>query len=74
MSLLQAGCFFGALAAAPVGDKLGRRLALAIGAVAFIVGSIMQTVSAGNKDIMFVGRVIGGVVSISPNQIIVLHC
>ncbi|KAJ5553231.1 hypothetical protein N7494_002609 [Penicillium frequentans] len=61
VSLLQAGCFFGALAAAPVGDKLGRRLALAIGAVAFIVGSIMQTVSAGNKDIMFVGRVIGGV-------------
>ncbi|KAJ6109483.1 sugar transporter [Penicillium sp. IBT 16267x] len=61
VSLLQAGCFFGALAAAPVGDKLGRRLALAIGAIAFIVGSIMQTVSAGNKSVMFVGRAIGGV-------------
>ncbi|KAJ5753016.1 hypothetical protein N7520_009933 [Penicillium odoratum] len=61
VSLLQAGCFFGSLAAAPTGDKLGRRVALAIGAVAFIVGSIMQTVSAGNKDIMFMGRVIGGV-------------
>lgn len=74
VSLLQAGCFFGALAAAPVGDKLGRRLALAIGAVAFIVGSIMQTVSAGNKDIMFVGRVIGGVVSIYRETMHVRHC
>ncbi|KAJ5677230.1 sugar transporter, partial [Penicillium maclennaniae] len=61
VSLLQAGCFFGSLAAAPVSDKLGRRLGLALGAIAFIAGSIMQTASAGNKPVMFVGRVIGGV-------------
>ena len=64
VSLLQAGCFFGSLIAAPVGDKLGRRLALGLGDIAFIVGSIMQTASAGNKAMMFVGRAIGGVVSI----------
>ncbi|CEJ56450.1 hypothetical protein PMG11_02656 [Penicillium brasilianum] len=60
VSLLQAGCFFGALAAAPLGDKLGRRIALALGAISFIVGSIMQVASAGNKPLMFVGRVLGG--------------
>jgi MFS family permease len=63
VSLLQAGCFFGALAAAPLGDKLGRRIALALGAISFIVGSIMQVASAGNKPLMFVGRVLGGMVS-----------
>jgi MFS family permease len=61
--LLQAGCFFGALAAAPLGDKLGRRIALALGAISFIVGSIMQFASAGSKPLMFVGRVLGGIVS-----------
>lgn len=64
VSLLQAGCFFGSLAAAPVGDKLGRRLALGLGAIAFIVGSTMQTASAGNKPVMFVGRAIGGIVCV----------
>lgn len=63
VSLLQAGCFFGSLAAAPTGDRLGRRLALGLGAIAFIIGSIMQTASAGNKAVMFVGRAIGGLVS-----------
>jgi MFS family permease len=62
VSLLQAGCFFGALAAAPLGDRLGRRIALALGAISFIVGSIMQVASAGSKPLMFVGRVLGGMV------------
>ena len=63
VSLLQAGCFFGSLAAAPIGDRLGRRIALGLGAIAFLVGSIMQTASAGSKAVMFVGRAIGGLVS-----------
>lgn len=62
VSLLQAGCFFGSLGAAPVGDKLGRRTALALGAVVFLAGSVAQTASAGNKALMFFGRVIGGIV------------
>lgn len=63
VSLLQAGCFFGSLAAAPLGDKLGRRIALAIGAVCFLAGSVMQVASAGSKPVMFVGRLLGGMVS-----------
>ncbi|KAF2171325.1 hypothetical protein M409DRAFT_18440 [Zasmidium cellare ATCC 36951] len=60
VSLLQAGCFFGALAAAPLGDKLGRRPALMIAGVVFCIGSLMQTVSHGLESVMFVGRAIGG--------------
>lgn len=63
VSLLQAGCFFGALAAAPLGDKLGRRIALALGAISFIVGSIMQVALAGSKPLMFVGKVLDGMLS-----------
>lgn len=63
VSLLQAGCFFGALAAAPLGDKLGRRPALMIAGVVFCVGSLMQTVSNGLEAVMFVGRAVGGLVS-----------
>ncbi|KAJ5127267.1 sugar transporter [Penicillium atrosanguineum] len=61
VSFLQAGCFFCSLAAAPVGDKLGRRLALVLGAISFMTGSIMQTASAGSKPVMYTGRAIGGV-------------
>lgn len=68
VSLLQAGCFFGSLAAAPIGDKLGRRIALGLGAVVFTAGSIMQVASSGNTAVMFVGRFVGGLVSISKSQ------
>lgn len=62
--MLQAGCFFGSLAAAPLGDKLGRKPSLMIAGVAFCIGSLMQTVSYGIESVMFVGRVIGGLVSV----------
>ncbi|KAH8745746.1 general substrate transporter [Hyaloscypha finlandica] len=60
VSLLQAGCFFGSLIAAPLGDKLGRRITLMITGVVFCLGSLMQTVSFGSTTAMFVGRAIGG--------------
>ncbi|KAF2213005.1 hypothetical protein CERZMDRAFT_40220 [Cercospora zeae-maydis SCOH1-5] len=60
VSLLQAGCFFGALLAAPIGDRTGRRWALIIAGIVFNAGSLMQTVSHGNVAAMFVGRFIGG--------------
>lgn len=63
VSLLQAGCFFGSLAAAPLGDRLGRKAALMIAGVAFCIGSLMQTVSQGIVGLMFAGRAIGGLVS-----------
>ena len=63
VSLLQAGCFFGSLAVAPIGDRWGRRIALIIAGVLFNIGSLMQTVSFGKVAPMFLGRAIGGLVS-----------
>jgi MFS family permease len=66
VSLLQAGCFFGSLAVAPIGDRFGRRIALIIAGVLFCIGSLMQTVSFGSVAAMFVGRAVGGLVSGTP--------
>ncbi|CAD0083812.1 unnamed protein product [Aureobasidium vineae] len=60
VSLLQAGCFFGSLAVAPLGDRFGRKPALMIAGVVFCAGSLMQTVSFGHVAAMYVGRAIGG--------------
>ena len=43
--MLSAGTFFGALFAAPMADKLGRRKALMAAIVVFTVGVILQTAS-----------------------------
>lgn len=63
VSVLQAGCFFGAMSSFYISDKLGRKLALLIAAVIFLIGSTIQTCSGlGNKSlgILYAGRVIGG--------------
>ncbi|THC94190.1 hypothetical protein EYZ11_006331 [Aspergillus tanneri] len=60
VSLLQAGCFFGSLVAAPLSDMFGRRLALGMAGAIFCIGSTMQVVSSGIEAIMFVGRALGG--------------
>lgn len=62
VSLLQAGCFFGSLAVAPLGDKFGRRPALMVAGIIFCIGSLMQTVSDGIVAVIFVGRFVGGLV------------
>jgi MFS family permease len=63
VSLLQAGCFFGSLGVAPLGDRFGRRPALVAAGLLFCIGSLMQTVSFGHTWAMFLGRAIGGLVS-----------
>ncbi|KAJ5690314.1 hypothetical protein N7462_004706 [Penicillium macrosclerotiorum] len=73
VSLLQAGCFFGALGAGPVGEKIGRRLALALSAIFFTVGSIMQTASSGQTSLIFVGRAIGGLGVGSASMLVPLY-
>lgn len=45
VSILSAGTFFGALFAAPLADKLGRRKALMAAIVIFTVGVVLQTAS-----------------------------
>jgi MFS family permease len=47
VAILSAGTFFGALLAAPLGDKLGRRISLIIAVGVFAFGVLLQTISLG---------------------------
>jgi MFS transporter, SP family, sugar:H+ symporter len=59
VSILSAGTFFGALGAAPVADRIGRRFALIASCCVFSFGVILQT--AATKLPMFVaGRFFAG--------------
>lgn len=63
VSVLQAGCFFGAGASFFISDRCGRRGALFIALFFFIGGSIIQTVSdlgPNDRGMLYAGRVIGG--------------
>lgn len=63
VSVLQAGCFFGALSSFFVSDKFGRRSALIIADAIFLLGSILQTCSGlqtRSLALLYVGRVVGG--------------
>lgn len=63
VSVLQAGCFFGALASFYVSDTFGRKWALIIADIIFIIGSTVQTLCAlGTHSLtqLYIGRVIGG--------------
>lgn len=63
VSVLQAGCFFGAMSSFYVSDTFGRKKALLIADIIFIVGSIVQTCSGLHTTSLtelYVGRVIGG--------------
>jgi MFS transporter, SP family, sugar:H+ symporter len=43
VSILSAGTFFGALGAAPIADRIGRRLSMICSALVFILGIILET-------------------------------
>jgi MFS family permease len=60
VSLLTAGCFFGAIAAAFVNDLLGRRKSLMIFVSIFLVGAAIQTGSSHQIGQIYGGRVIAG--------------
>jgi len=45
VSILSGGTFFGALLAAPMGDKLGRRSSLVIAVAIFSFGVLLQTIA-----------------------------
>jgi predicted MFS family arabinose efflux permease len=55
VSILSAGTFFGALLAAPLGDKLGRRVSLIIAVAIFSFGVLLQTL-AMHIPILISGR------------------
>ncbi|KAG9126402.1 hypothetical protein FRC07_003551 [Ceratobasidium sp. 392] len=67
VTVLQAGCFFGAMSAAFISDRFGRKPALFVAAFFFFLGSILQTVAAlgsqsatSSLNQLYVGRAIGG--------------
>ena len=59
MSVFTGGAFFGAAAAGPVGDWLGRRWTIMMGAVIFCLGGGLQT-GAQNLGYLYAGRAIAG--------------
>ena len=56
VSTLQAGCFVGALLAAPFADRWGRKPALLLSALIVFIGIAMQTAADGHLPAMYVGR------------------
>ncbi|KAH0438574.1 MFS quinate transporter [Colletotrichum camelliae] len=60
VSTLQAGCLVGALAAAQLTDKFGRKWCLVSVAAVILVGVAMQAASLGKLAPIFVGRFISG--------------
>ncbi|RHZ72737.1 hypothetical protein CDV55_100765 [Aspergillus turcosus] len=59
VSLLSAGTFFGALAAAPVADFFGRRIGMIIDSAVFCFGVILQT-AATSIPLFVAGRFFAG--------------
>lgn len=50
VSVYEVGCFFGALLAFFIGEKLGRRKMMIIGGVIMIIGTVITTASFGPGD------------------------
>lgn len=71
VSLLTAGCFFGAIAAAILNDRYGRRYTLMGFSVIFLIGAAIQTAAFHSIGQIYAGRVIaglgvGGMSSVTP--------
>jgi MFS family permease len=71
VSLLTAGCFFGAIAAAFLNERFGRRYSLIGFSVVFLIGAAIQTAAHHEIGMIYAGRVIaglgiGGMSSITP--------
>ncbi|KAK1231930.1 hypothetical protein PQX77_004949 [Marasmius sp. AFHP31] len=60
VAIYEIGCLMGALSCLWLGDRLGRRKTMVLGAIIMIVGAILQTTSYGYAQ-MLVGRVVTGV-------------
>jgi sugar porter (SP) family MFS transporter len=60
VSIFTGGAFFGAMFAGPLGDRLGRKLTILIGAVVFVLGGGLQT-GANTINYLYAGRCLAGV-------------
>ncbi|KII95223.1 hypothetical protein PLICRDRAFT_34067 [Plicaturopsis crispa FD-325 SS-3] len=59
VAIYEIGCLIGALANLWVGDRLGRRRTIILGAVLMIIGAILQTASV-DYPMMIVARIVTG--------------
>lgn len=71
VSLLTAGCFFGAILGAFVNEKYGRRYSIMGFDLIFLIGAAVQSAANGSLSYIYGGRVIagfgiGGMSSITP--------
>ncbi|KAF2841167.1 general substrate transporter [Patellaria atrata CBS 101060] len=60
VSTFQAGTFFGALATFSRGEKIGRKRALMIAVLIFLLGGTLMTAASGHLEIIYAGRAIAG--------------
>lgn len=58
-AIYDVGCFFGAIIAFTVGERLGRKKAVLLGTTIMAVGALIQTTSYSLAQ-MFVGRIVLG--------------
>jgi len=58
-AIYDVGCFFGAVFAFTIGERLGRKKAILLGTTIMAVGTILQATSFSLEQ-MFVGRIILG--------------
>lgn len=71
VSLLTAGCLFGAIFAAAINDRIGRRYTLILFSVVFLIGAAIQVGAHHAIGMIYGGRVvaglgIGGMSSVTP--------
>ncbi|KAI0126278.1 MFS quinate transporter QutD [Xylariales sp. AK1849] len=60
-SAFQAGAFFGALFCFFITEKIGRKWALQVNTVVFILGAALMTGTSGNLGMIYAGRVLTGI-------------
>ncbi|RYO95168.1 hypothetical protein DL766_004203 [Monosporascus sp. MC13-8B] len=60
VSVLQAGCFFGAILAYPLADAFGRKWCLVLAAFLTLVGVALQAGASGHLAPIYIGRGIAG--------------
>jgi MFS family permease len=60
VSVFTGGGFFGAMFAGLIGDKLGRKITILIGALIFLLGGSLQT-AAQSLGYLYAGRCLAGV-------------
>ncbi|KAL8408636.1 hypothetical protein RB594_007181 [Gaeumannomyces avenae] len=60
ISTFHVGCFFGALLTFPIAEAIGRRKAILMAAIVFMVGGSMMAAAQGSTAVIIAGRAIGG--------------